>query len=150
MHPFVVLINMNIRKDYEKLFSRLKSPEPPEEIFDKIMHRIHRQERFLALRRRIIVFSLGLVGSLAAFIPAFSLMQQSLAESGFTQFSSLIFSDFGIVLTYWQNFALTLLESLPVLSIVAFLATIFIFLESLKFLVRDTKAIFATSETINN
>jgi len=141
---------MDIRKDYEKLFIRLEPLQAPEELFGKIMERIHRQERLAALRKRLIIFSIGLIASLAAFIPALRLMQQSLAESGFAQFFSLIFSDFGIVLTYWQNFALTLLESLPVLSVAAFLATIFIFLESLKFLVRDTKAIFATLETINN
>ena len=139
-----------MRKDYEKLFSRLEPLKPPEELFGKIMERIHRQERLAALRKRLIIFSIGLAGSLAAFVPALRLMQQSLAESGFAQFFSLIFSDFGIVLTYWQNFALTLLESLPALSIAVFLVTIFVFLESLKFLVRDTKAIFTITQTTNS
>ena len=132
-----------MHKDYEQLFIHLNSPEPPNDLFPKIMQRIHREERgLLTLRRRIAIFSIGLIGSMAAFIPVFKMVQAGFFGSGFINFILLLFSDFEIIATYWQNFAMSLLETLPVMSLIMLLAIIFIFLESLKFLVRDMKLAF--------
>jgi len=128
-----------MRKDYEKLFSHLKSPEPPDGLFEKIMLRLHKERQLLTLKRRLTIFSVGLIGSAVAFIPAFKMVQAGFIESGFMDFFSLLFSDTGIVMAYWQNFALSLLETLPVLSLMALLATVLVFLESLKLLARDIK-----------
>lgn len=121
----------------------------PEGLLNKILIRIKREEAFLALRKRIMIFSAGAIGSFAAFIPAFKLMQSEFSQSGFIQIFSLIFSDTGIVLNVWATFALSILESLPVLSIAAFLAAVFVFLISLKFLAKDISAIFAPLKLAN-
>ncbi len=131
-----------VRKDCEKLFSHLETPEPPEGLFDKIMQRIHKEQLFLTLKRRIILFSMALAGSAAALISTFRILQTGLVESGFMEFLSLFFSDFGVVTAQWQNFTLALMEALPAVSIAAFLAAIFIFLEALKFLIRDMRVVF--------
>lgn len=131
-----------MNKDYEKLFSQLETPEPAAGLFDKIIQRIRREQRLLVIKRRLVLFSVGTLGSVVAFIPVFRLVQSGLAESGFMEFFSLIFSDLGLVTAHWQNFVLALLESLPVMSVVMFLAVIFIFIESLKFLTRDIKVVF--------
>lgn len=131
--------------DYEKLFTPFKSPEPPEGLFEQIMRRVHKEERLLAVKR-MIVFSLGLIGSAIAFFPALQTMRGVFAESGFMEFFSLLFSDAGLVMTYWQNFIMTLLESLPVISLSIFLAVIFVFLESFKFLAMDIKFIFTSRQ----
>jgi hypothetical protein len=53
-------------------------------------------------------------------------------------------------MSYWQNFVFALLESLPIVSIAALLATIFVFLESVKFLVQDIRVILAPIKNYNN
>jgi hypothetical protein len=127
--------------DYEKLFSHLRAPEPREGLLEQIMFRIRRERRSFIIKRRIVIFSLGLIGSIVAFVPVLHLVKTGLAESGFMQYFSLLFSDTGLVAAYWQSFAFALLESLPVLSLAVLLITIFTFLESLKLLVQNMKIV---------
>ncbi len=115
--------------------------ELPEGILERIMARIKAEQRLLTVKRRLTIFSIGLFGSAAAFIPVFKMAQLEISNSGFLQFFSLLFSDFGTVAAYWQSFTMLLLESLPAMSLAIFLAVIFIFFESLRFLARDIKFI---------
>ncbi len=135
MRPFFVLINMT-------------KIELPEGIFERVMAHIRLEQRFLTIKRRLMIFSFGFVGSAIALVPVFKLTQSSFAESGFLHFISLIFSDFGITVSYWQSFAMSLLETLPAMSLAILLAVIFIFLESLRFLARDIKFIFPPKKLI--
>ncbi len=138
-----------MRKDYEKLFTHLESLEPPEGLFNRVMNRIKKEKQILILKRRLMVFSVGLAASVAIFIPVFKWAQADLYESGFLQFFSLVFSDFGIVVAYWQNFAMSLLETVPAVSLAILFATVFIFLELLKFWARDMKLIFTSKQLTN-
>ncbi len=129
-----------MRKDFEKLFTHLTPMEPPEGLLNKIMLRIQKEQKFLMIKRRIMFLSIGIVGiivSAAAFIPAFKATQTGLNESGFIYFLSLIFSDFEIVAVSWQNFVMSLLETLPIMSFATLFAIIFIFLGSVKFLIKS-------------
>jgi hypothetical protein len=138
---FVFIRQINVHQEYKKLFSYLTPPEPPAGLFDKIMQRIYKEQRLLIIKRRIVLFSAGALGSAAAFIPVFRMVQSAFSQSGFLEFFSLLFSDSGLVITYWQNFALALMESLPVMSVAALLGTIFIFIGSIKFLSQDIKVV---------
>ena len=128
-----------MRKEYEKLFTFLKAPELPEGLFDKVIHRIYVEKQRRALRWQFLLGSLGCIGSLIAFVPAITLVQTGFAESGFKKFFSLIFSDGGMVITYWQNFIFILLESLPIMSTVLLLAIAIVFFESFLYLFRNIK-----------
>ncbi len=119
------------------------SIELPEGLFDRIIYRIREERRLLSFKRRLAFYLIGAIGSFVAFIPVFGAMRTELAQSGLAQFISLIFSDTRAVLAFWVVFALSILESLPALSIAAVLATLFIFLYSLKLLARDILAVFA-------
>ena len=130
-----------MRKDYEKLFTYLDSPEPPRDLFEKIISRLEKEQKLIILKRRLAVFSLGFVGSAMAFIPALKMVRASFVESEFMYFFSLLFSDAEIVATYWQNFTLSLLERLPVTNIIIFFAVIFFFLGSLRLLMKEIKNI---------
>jgi len=128
-------------KNYQKIFNHFVAPELPEGLFDKIMNRIRKEQRLSALRRRLIFSSLGLIASVAVFIPALKVVQRELYQSGFLQFVSLLFSDFEIIIVYWQNFVISLLESIPAMSLTIFFVAIFAFLELLKFWTKDMKII---------
>ena len=112
-----------------------------EKLFEKIMRRIGEEQRFAA-KRRLVFISLGAIVSLAVLVPAFNLARTNLAESGFLQFLSLAFSDFGIIIAYWQSFAMSLLETIPAISLAMFFVVIFMFLGSLKLLAKDIKIIY--------
>ncbi len=126
--------------------------ELPEGIFKRITARIRAEEQFIHFKRRmvrrLVIFSFGTVGSAAAFIPVLKMAYSDFAESGFLQFFSLLFSDFGTVAVYWQSFTVSLLETLPAVSLAIFLAVIFVFLGSLKFLADDIKFIFYSQTPI--
>ena len=119
------------------------------DLLGNIMRRIHKEQQLLFIKRSIIYF-VGLVGSMAAFIPTFRMIKTGFVESGFIQFFSLLFSDLNIVMAHWQNFSLALLESLPVMNIIVFAIVIVVFLESLKFLAKEMELVFHQRKLINN
>ncbi len=121
-----------MRKDYEKLFTHLTPQEPPAGLFNKIMARIREEELLLSVRKRLLLFSAVILASVGILIPAAGAFQAEFAQSDFSHFLSLMFSDLGAVTANWQDFGLALLESLPATSLIAFLFVIFILLWSLK------------------
>jgi hypothetical protein len=131
-----------MRKEYEKLFSRFTTIEPPAGLLDKIIERIKREKHLLALKRRLVFISLGAIASLSALIPVFKLVQADINQSGFLQFLSLAFSDFGVVINYWQTFIMSLLETIPAITLAMFFSVILVFLWSLKLLARDIKIVY--------
>ncbi len=150
MHPFVVLAYRHMRKDYEKLFTHLKPQEPSVGLLSKIMARIHQEEQLLSIKRRLILFSTAVMVSAGAFIPIISAFQTEFAQSGMYQFFSLIFTNSGLAMAYWQDFGLAILESLPAVSAIALLATTLIFLWSLKHLTEALVVVFSQPQLINN
>jgi len=114
--------------------------EPPTGLFEKIIKRIHKEERILILRR-VIIFSTTLIISLIGLFPSFNLLLSDFNNSGFLKFLSLLFSDFSVVATYWQSFTMILLETLPAVSLALFLTVILTLLQSVKSLTRDVKKV---------
>ncbi len=114
--------------------------EPPAGLLEKILFRIKKEQRFLAIRQGIIFF-VFLACSVVLFWPALIMLLSDISKSGFIYFFSLLFSDFSTVLTFWQSFIMTLLETLPAVSIAIFLAVVVIFLQSVKILAKDIKTI---------
>ncbi|MFA6354440.1 MAG: hypothetical protein WCX12_02030 [Candidatus Paceibacterota bacterium] len=137
-----------MRGDYERLFGQIDHLEPPDGLLDKIILRINTERRRRTIRFRIGLFGVLAVTAVAAFIPAWQELQSEMAGSGFSQFFSLIFSDTQVVLTYWREFILSLIESMPILGITVVLGLVLVFLASVKFLVRDFSAVFSRSQLI--
>lgn len=134
-----------IQDNYNKLFSNLRQKSLPDGLFNSVIKQIQRRQHLMILRRKII-YSLVTVFSALAFIPTIMNLKIGLVESGFTQYFSLLFSDFNVVSAYWQSFLLTLLESLPIINLAIFLAVVLMFLEFLKLSVGKNKVIFANKE----
>jgi len=55
MHPFIVLVYRDMRKDYEKLFTNLDPKKPPRGLFDRIILAI-KQEQELRHTKKIAVW----------------------------------------------------------------------------------------------
>jgi len=118
----------------------MTNSEPSPELFLKVMKRIRREERILAIKK-IAVLSVVLVASGIALVPAVKMLVQEIQNSGFIQFASLAFSDFETVKAYWQSFALAILQTIPALSLALCLAVLFTFLQSMKGLSKNIKTI---------
>lgn len=128
----------------EKLFENAGLPDSPRQLTENIIRRINKTKKARAIRR-LVLFSLILTGSAVAFAPVIKTTLNSASQSGFSRFLPLLFSDWGLMLNYWQSFSAAILESLPVAGIAAFLALTFAFLESAKFVAKDIKSIFRFS-----
>lgn len=110
--------------------------EPPERLYLGILARIGREKRRLTLIR-LAFFGVVAVASLVAVIPSFQYVAREFAQSGFYEYLFLVFSDSGVVLASWREFALSLAESLPITEITIFLVTIFVFLVSAKLAIKN-------------
>lgn len=127
-----------------KNYKKSEAAEPSSELFGKVMKRIHKEERFLAMRKRLAAATVMMLGSGIMLFPLFGAVRTSLAESGFMEFLSLIFSDFKLVLSFWQSFSWALLESFPATSFVGFLTVLLVFLGALKYVAQDLKTALST------
>jgi len=114
--------------------------EPPIGLLEKIIKRIHKEERFLAFKK-LFIFSVMFVVSVIGLVPSFKILSSDFNSSGFFQFSSLIFSDFSSVLIYWQSFAMILLETIPAISLAIFLTMLLALLQSTILLTKNIKFI---------
>lgn len=128
---------MSVRKDYEALFAHLQPPEPPAGLAGRIVERITVERHLRAARLRLIAFGCLLTGVAAAVIPVVRSVQSSVAGAGLPQFTSLLFSDFGAVLSYWDSFLLALLEALPATGIATILALLLVSARFIKAVIRD-------------
>lgn len=135
-------------KDCENFLGHLNRNNPPKDLLDRIFFRINKEQRKRVLRARIVSF--GSISIIAAVVLVFSLgeLQKEIAQSGFTNFISILFSDWGIVSIYWKEFAISLLESMPIFGIAAVLGSILLFLASLKIFTRDIRTISAQPSII--
>lgn len=134
--------------DYEKLFTHLTHVEPSEGLAEKVMFRVRKEERKRAVRR-LILFSIGIVASCATLFPAFNAVHTAMAQSGTLQFISLAFSDSGTVIALWNDFIFSILEALPVMSIVAFLTVAFVLIGCVRSFVRDIAVVLPRHQFIH-
>jgi hypothetical protein len=102
-------------KYHKFLTSEADIPEPPAGLQHKVMRRIE-----AAKRRALIIkttgFGLLFAGSIAILVAAYLNLTAALVQSGFLNFASLFFSDFGVAMANFQDFAFSIVESFPVFS----------------------------------
>ena len=128
-------------KTYKDLLNLVQN-EPSKDLFSKVIIKINKQERLLLIKRKLFVVSFVSFFSSIAFIFSAITTHAEFIKTGFFDFLSLMFSDFNIITAYWQNFSMSLLESLPIMSVIIFLFTTIIFIFSLKAFSKDVKIFF--------
>lgn len=79
------------------------------------------------MKRRLIVSYVGIVSSLGVLAYTSLTFGRTLLESDFWNIVSLVFSDLTLAVNYWNDFLLSLLETVPALSVASVLLPIFIF-----------------------
>lgn len=108
------------------------------DLVGQIMHRIELYEyrRNLA---RLITHSVLSLATGVALIPAISYMQNSLSESGFSSYLSLIISDGTHVFSYISDLILSLASSWPLPASILVLGVTVVFINSIRNITRYTK-----------
>jgi hypothetical protein len=107
---------------YERfLTTEADMPEPSADLHGRIMRRVKRYERRV-LVAKTIGFGALFAASAATVVAAYFNLMSAAAQSGFFQFVSLFFSDFGAAMANFQDFAFSIIESFPVFSAAFLLA----------------------------
>ncbi len=125
--------------------SNIANSVVPAGLLEQIMLRIDAERKTIAMRRRFVLAAISFLAFSASAIPVWKYFQTNITQSGFSQYLTLIFYDFKIVTANWQDYTLSLLESLPVISTVALLAVILALLAALKVMVQYSKSFFSIS-----
>ena len=107
--------------NYEKLFSTLKTPEPPAGLTDRILLNIARRERHM-LGVKIAASGIAFGVSVGIAVAGYVNLAASLSQSGFFEIASLAFSDFSSIAANLPDFASSIMESLPVFTVALLLA----------------------------
>lgn len=112
-----------MEKDFNNITNGICNIEPPKHLKGLILARIAHETQKRQMRRKVLLLSgffvagIGIVSSLAYF-------GSQIMTSDFFSIASLGLTDWGTVATHWQDFAESLLETLPVVSIIAILVPI--------------------------
>ena len=106
-----------------QIFKNVSQIEPSGELKGLILRRIE-IESARQVKRKLIFSYFGLGSSFIAGIWAIVSLGNVILKSEFWSILSLIFSDAQIVVGYWKTYLYSLLETLPVVSIVLILIPI--------------------------
>lgn len=109
----------------------------------KVLSAIEKEQRFQAARRRLAGYGVVFCLSLISVVPLVLSVHASLVASGFFDYASLLATDWSAVLSLWQNFALVLLEALPIFTLTALTIAVLASLESFRLIVKDYKLMSA-------
>ncbi|HET8575216.1 MAG TPA: hypothetical protein VFM02_03555 [Candidatus Paceibacterota bacterium] len=93
----------------------------PDGLTLRVVARIRREEH-RRFRRKMLAFGIGSAAALGGTVFFGMRVFTLLSQSGFSQYFSLIFSDGPEMAMYWKELVLSLVESLPMLGIIVFLA----------------------------
>ncbi|MDP1884253.1 MAG: hypothetical protein Q8L10_02695 [Candidatus Moranbacteria bacterium] len=102
---------------------------PSSELEGRIFQAVAR-EKDRAVRRKLLVSRLGLGFSMAVFLAAVFVFGDAVWQSEFWNLVSLAFSDMWVVAQNWNEFAYSLMETFPTVSVVAILAPVTVLLFS--------------------
>lgn len=119
--------------------------QPPAELFDLVMVRLSQEQKIVLIKKRLAYLSIFLVIATVAFFPAIVSLKNEIINSGFGQYLILIFYDFKTTLTYWQDYSLSLLETLPAISLAASLLIILTILALIRSISRYTQMLIKLS-----
>lgn len=142
MHQNVTVLRiLNMGKDYKKLFSGLENPGLPAGLYGSVLARIDNEARRLSLIRLAIFVPLVLISSVAV-VTSFQYLVEVSAQSGLSEYLSILFSDSGTVLSYWKEFLLLIAEQAPVLGAALFLGAVLAFAGSLRSAIKNAQTVF--------
>jgi len=121
MHPKLALTRIKSdMKNLEKSFKNIQDLSPSPMLADLILKKIEAKAQN-EIRQKITSSYIYMFGSVCLFFYSFFAFGQSIIKSEFWSLVSLLFSDMQIVLSNWQEFVYSLLETFPLTATIAVL-----------------------------
>ena len=120
----------------------LEPSEPSADLQDRIIQRLHEEAYYLRIRRQFAVLLLLLISSLAVLPFTVFALFEAARLSGFLMFVSLLFSDSAVALSQWQDVGYSLLESFPVVPMIACGVVALVASWSLSFVLREYRNVW--------
>lgn len=103
----------------QKFIDKIKTElaiDAPSNISATVISRIHRK-RLIRSRLVFLYSSTGMLASIATCIVVLRHIMDTAYKSGLNSFLSFFLSDYTAVMSYWQEFAVSVAESLPTLAL---------------------------------
>jgi hypothetical protein len=129
MRLFFVLISMSMNK-------------PPSGLFERIISAIKREQEMRKSRKLLFEFLILLIISVVSTPLSFSVLLSQTQDSGILYFISAAVTNFSAFIGAWQDFAMAILEALPVFGILVFSISIGIALFTLRLFLYKKKTLF--------
>lgn len=111
-------------------FKAISDINPSSGLEGRVLARIEAEIGRAARRKRLFSW-IGFGASFATAVVAIVYAGSALVQSEFWSLSSLLFTDAGVVLADWQTFGLSLLETLPAVSLTLLLVPVTVLFLSL-------------------
>jgi len=116
-------------ESYRELLDRLARVEPDINLQNKILAIIQLEQK-RQVRLKAWGFSAGATTALGTVVASGIYLYKVAIQSGFHEYLSLAFSGDGAVYVYWKELLLSLVESAPLLGIIALLTALTFFIWS--------------------
>ena len=116
----------DLKKSFQKA---IYHPEP--RLSGDIWLSISKKEQKIHSLKLWVYSSIGVL-SLVGFVPVVINLVTRFVESGFSDYFSVIFSDIDSISFYWKDLLLSLVDSIPMTSLIISFSLIFVFFYSLK------------------
>ncbi len=128
-------------KKSSNLHDTLACVEAPDGLCNTILTRIEQVKRRTA-QWQAALFGACTLASVAVLVPVLQYTSEQLYSSGFYEYLSFMASDRSLALTYWREFSLSLVESLPSIALLLLLPVVVALVYSLRKLVRNVRSAF--------
>ncbi len=142
MHPNYQYKRINKRMENKKrLFNII---EPSENLKNSIINKIKKEEMKMTIYKIVFSSAISLVSVSMIIIFAVNIIKDAY-QSGLSEYISLLFSDGAGMASYWQTYVMSIMESLPIIPITIFVASVWIFVWSISSALetlRGTKPVF--------
>ena len=131
MHQnYKLIVYINVEQNLQKLFKQ-SSYRPESRLSDDIWSVIESKNTHITKWKTFGYIGLSVLSLSGSVFSIKSLIEQFI-RLGFFDYFSLAFSDSGIIATYWKEYTLTLIDSLPIASLILSFLLLFILFISIQ------------------
>lgn len=118
--------------------------KPSKELRKNILLQVVKEEGRRA-KNYLLVSLITSTASIVGVVFAAQYVVQAIFQTSFYRYFSLLFSDSDIVLSYWRQFTLSLVESLPFFAVTLVLVAIVVLMVSIRVFANNTRRSFSFS-----
>lgn len=122
----------------------------PSGLMDKVMARLATEKRLQKEKLQLVILSVFVLILAVIIASVWRSFYNQAQDSGFVQYLSLLYYDYDVVAIYWRDISLSLLESVPVISLIQITVIFGLVFYSLKSIYKYARDLFINYRLITN